>query len=152
HSPKLMGSLTQYKGNDDSPGNKVYIRYADVLLWKAEALNETGSPGEAVALVNQIRERARTTPTADGSAVPPGTLPPRANSNDPDEVRLWIQGERRVEFGFESQRFNDLKRWGIAKGVLNALGKSFEDKHYLYPVPQADRDRSGGSITQNPHY
>lgn len=152
HSPKLMGSVTEYKGNDDSPGNKVYIRYADVLLWKAEALNENGSPNEAVTLINEIRERARTTPTADGSIVPAGTLPPRPNSNDQDQVRQWIQSERRVELGFESQRFNDLKRWGTAGSVLGDLGKSFEDKHYLYPIPQADRDRSGGSITQNPHY
>lgn len=152
HSPKIMGSITDYKGNDDSPGNKVYIRYADLLLWKAEALNENGNPGDAVDLINQIRERARTTVTADGSTVPAGTLPPRPDSNDQAQVRQWIRSERRVELGFESQRFNDLKRWGIAESVLQDLGKNFQAKNYLYPIPQAEVDRSGGSIAQNPDY
>lgn len=152
HSPKIMGSITDYKGNDDSPGNKVYIRYADVLLWKAEALNESGSPADAVTIINQIRERARNTPTADGAVVPDGTLPPRPSSNDQAQVRAWIQLERRVELGFESQRFNDLKRWGIAESVLTDLGKNFEERNYLYPIPQADIDKSGGSIVQNPDY
>lgn len=152
HSPKIIGSVTDYKGNDDSPGNKVYIRYADVLLWKAEALNESGNPLDAIPIINQIRERARNTPTADGSVVPGGTLPPRPSSNDQAQVRAWIQSERRVELGFESQRFNDLKRWGIAESVLTDLGKNFEERNYLYPIPQADIDKSGGSIVQNPDY
>jgi hypothetical protein len=40
--------------------------------------------------------------------------------------------ERRVELGFESQRFNDLKRWKIAKPALTALGKNFQDRNYYY--------------------
>jgi len=44
----------------------------------------------------------------------------------------WLRHERRVELGFESQLFNDLKRWGIAKQVLTALGKNFQDFNYLY--------------------
>ena len=46
----------------------------------------------------------------------------------------------------------DLKRWGIAKQVLTALGKNFQDRHNLYPIPQGEIDKSGGSITQNPGY
>jgi hypothetical protein len=151
-SPKILGSITDFKGNADSPGNKVYIRYADVLLWKAEALNESGNPLEAVAIINQIRERARNTPTASGEVVPASTLPDRPNSNDQAQVRSWIQSERRVELGFESQRFNDLKRWGIAQTVLQDLGKNFQTHNNLYPIPQADIDKSGGSIIQNPGY
>jgi len=60
--------------------------------------------------------------------------------------------ERRVELGFESQRFNDLKRWETAKAVLVALNKNFQDHNYLYPIPQGEIDKSGGSITQNPGY
>jgi hypothetical protein len=60
--------------------------------------------------------------------------------------------ERRVELGFESQRFNDLKRWGLAKSFLTGLGKNFQDKNYLYPIPQGEIDKSGGTITQNPGY
>jgi hypothetical protein len=54
--------------------------------------------------------------------------------------------------GFESQRFNDLKRWGLAKDFLTGLGKNFQDKNYLYPIPQGEIDKSGGGITQNPGY
>jgi starch-binding outer membrane protein, SusD/RagB family len=64
----------------------------------------------------------------------------------------WLVHERRVELGFESQRFNDLKRWKLAKPVLTAVGKNFQDRNYLYPIPQSEIDKSGGSITQNPGY
>jgi len=151
---KLLGATnTTYKGNDDSPGNRIYIRFADVLLWKAEAYNETAQFPEAIAIINQIRARARTSLTADGTTVPPaGTLPDRPASTDKAQIKAWLIHERRVELGFESQRFNDLKRWGIAKQVLSALGKNFQDYNYLYPIPQSEIDRSGGSIEQNPGY
>ncbi|MGV8813746.1 MAG: RagB/SusD family nutrient uptake outer membrane protein [Gelidibacter sp.] len=150
---KLLGNTVgDDKGNDDSPSNKIYIRYADVLLWKAEALIETGAYNDAIAIINQVRERARTTPTADGSAIPSGTLAARPNSTDPVQVKNWLMHERRVELGFESQRFNDLKRWGIAKSFLTGLGKNFQDKNYLYPIPQGEVDKSAGTITQNPGY
>nr|WP_321485546.1 RagB/SusD family nutrient uptake outer membrane protein [uncultured Draconibacterium sp.] len=152
HASKILGSTTEYMGNDDAPGNKVYIRYADVLLWKAEALIETEDLDGAVAIINQIRERARTTPAADGSVIPEGTLPDRISSSDKTEVMEWLMHERRVELGFESQRFNDLKRWGNAKTVLTALGKNYQDHNVLYPIPQRDIDKSGGSIDQNSGY
>ncbi len=88
-----------------------------------------------------------------GNAVPAGTLPDRSSSvTDKAQIKAWLIHERRVELGFESQRFNDLKRWGIAKQVLTALGKNFQDRNYLYPIPQGEIDKSGGSITQNPGY
>ncbi|MCF4101395.1 RagB/SusD family nutrient uptake outer membrane protein [Gillisia sp. M10.2A] len=150
---KILGNTAgNHKGNDDSPSNKIFIRYADVLLWKAEALNETGDYTGAVAIINQIRERARTSTTADGSAIPAGTLADRPDSTDKVQIKEWLMHERRVELGFESQRFNDLKRWGVAKTVLTSLGRNFQDHHYLYPIPQGDIDKSGGTITQNPGY
>lgn len=152
HPSKILGSTTAYKGDDNSPGNKVYIRYADVMLWKAEALNETGAYANAITILNQIRLRARTSPTADSSVVPAGTLPDRSNSTDKNQIKTWIMSERRVELGFESHRFNDLKRWGTAKTVLTALGRNFQDRNYVYPIPQRDIDKSGGSITQNAGY
>ena len=151
-SDKLCGSVTLYKGDDNGPGNKVYIRYADVLLWKAEALNETGGYPGAIAIINQIRTRARTSPTANGLAVPAGTLADRPSSTDKAVIKGWLMSERRVELGWESQRFNDLKRWGTAKAVLGALGVDFRDHHYLYPIPQLDIDKSGGTIKQNTGY
>jgi hypothetical protein len=150
---KILGNTVgDNKGNDDSPSNKIFIRYADVLLWKAEALNESGDYVGAVTIINQIRERARTSITADGSEVPAGTLADRPNSTDKAQIKTWLMSERRVELGFESQRFNDLKRWGTAKAVLTGLGKNFQDHNYLYPIPQGEIDKSGGTITQNPGY
>ena len=155
---KLLGAtdtatVRLYKGNDDAPSNKIYIRLADVLLWKAEAYNETGMYPQAIAIINTIRSRARTSVAVNGTLPPVGTLPDRdIASTDKNQIKSWLMHERRVELGFESQRFNDLKRWGIAKQVLTALGKNFQDYNYLYPIPQGEIDKSGGSITQNPGY
>ncbi len=141
---KIIGSTTELVNT----GNKIYIRYADVLLWKAEALNKTGDYTGAVAIINEIRKRARTSPTADGSVVPSGTLPDRGASTNPSEIMGWLMHERRVELGFESHRFNDLKRWGTAASEL----LNFQDKHNLYPIPQEEIDKTGGAIAQNPGY
>jgi hypothetical protein len=150
---KLLGATnTTYKGNDDAPGNKIYIRFADVLLWKAEAYNELGNYTQAIALINRVRARARTTPLIGGGLPAAGTLPDRPASTDKATIKTWIMHEREVELGFESQRFNDLKRWKLAKSVLTAMGKNFQDHNYLYPIPQSEIDKSGGSITQNPGY
>ncbi|HVE61259.1 MAG TPA: RagB/SusD family nutrient uptake outer membrane protein [Chitinophagaceae bacterium] len=151
---KLLGATnTTYRGNDDAPGNKIYIRMADALLWKAEAYNELGSYSLAIALINKVRERARTGVTIDGTLPPAGTLPDRnIASTDKAQIKSWIMHERRVELGFESQRFNDLKRWNIAKQVLTTVGKNFKDFNYYYPIPQGEIDKSGGTITQNTGY
>jgi len=151
---KLLGSTsTLYKGNDDAPSNKIYIRLADVLLWKAEAYNETGNYPAAIAIINTIRNRARTGVAVSGAVPPAGTLPDRAASVDKVQIKAWLVHERRVELGFESQRFNDLKRWKMASAVLtSAIGKNFKPFNYLYPIPQGEIDKSGGSITQNTGY
>ncbi|RZJ66317.1 MAG: RagB/SusD family nutrient uptake outer membrane protein [Flavobacterium sp.] len=150
---KMLGTLDgTFKGNDDAPTNKIYIRFADVLLWKAEALLESGDYAGSVAIINQIRNRARTSVAADGSTPPAGTLSDRPASTNAAEVKNWLIQERRVELGFENQRFLDLKRWGIAQEVLNAQGIDFEAKHNLYPIPQSERDASAGTLTQNDGY
>ena len=154
YSPKLLGSTDgRYKGNADSPGNRVFIRYADVLLWKAEALIELGQAEEGLEIVDRIRERARNTPSIKGIETPPDVLPGYAGRGlSQAEAREVLYHERRVELGFESHRFNDLKRWELADEVLTALGKNFQDENYLYPIPQGEIDRSGGQIEQNPGY
>src|SRR5690606_22004698 len=151
---KLLGATnTDNKGNDDSPVNRIYIRWADVLLWKAEAYNELGNYPEAIGIINDIRARARTTPVLGGGTAPAGTLPERnAAVTDPALVKQWLDHERRVELGFESHRFSDLRRWGTAKAVLTAMGKNCQDRNYLYPIPQGEVDKSAGSITQNQDY
>ncbi|NMH26899.1 RagB/SusD family nutrient uptake outer membrane protein [Flavobacterium silvaticum] len=150
---KLLGSLDgTFKGNDDAPVNKIYIRYADCLLWKAEALLNSGDTAGAVTIINQVRNRARTTVAADGSTPPAGTLPDRSSAADANQVRQWLIHERRVELGFESQRLLDLKRWGIAQQVLDGQGINFQEKHMLYPIPQSDVNATAGTLTQNPGY
>ncbi len=150
---KMLGSTDgTNKGNDDAPNNKIYMRYGDALLWKAEALNESGDYAGAIAIINQIRNRARTTPDVDGNLPPAGTLADRPASTDKATIKGWLITERRVELGFENQRMLDLKRWGIAKQVMTAHGKNFQDKHMLYPIPQSEIDASAGTLTPNPGY
>lgn len=150
---KMLGSTDgANKGNDDAPNNKIYIRYADALLWKAEALLESNDYSGAIDIINQIRQRARTTPNIDGIMPPAGTLSDRPAANDYQTVKNWLIQERRVELGFENQRMLDLKRWGIAKQVMTAHGKNFQDKHMLYPIPQSEIDASAGTLTQNEDY
>ena len=81
-----------------------------------------------------------------------GTLPDRPASTDKATIKNWLIAERRVELGFESQRMLDLKRWKLAKSVMASNGKNFLDKHYLYPIPQAEVDASAGTVIQNPGY
>lgn len=150
---KILGTTNGNNlGNDQSPGNKVYFRLADVLLWKAEALNETGDYAAAIEILNQIRTRARTTITIDGTIPPAGALPNRPASADKNTVKEWIISERRAELGFENQRMADLKRWGIVKEVMKAHGKNFQDKNMLYLIPQSEIDKTAGKLTQNPGY
>lgn len=149
---KILGTLDgAFKGNDDSPSNKIYIRYADLLLWKAEALVHTGNTAEAIGIINQIRKRARNSITADGTYAPEGTLPDRdIHETNIALITDWLRHERRVELGFESHRFRDLKRWGIAGEVLGSRG--FQNIHHIYPIPQREIDKSGGTIVQNEGY
>lgn len=151
---KILGDLSnKNQGYDDAPSNKVYIRYADVMLWKAEALIETGKVSDAIDIINEVRERARNTVGVDGETkAPAGTLPDRDRLGSKEQAWEWLIHERRVELGLESHRFRDLKRWGIAKKVLNANGQAFTDRNYLFPIPQKDIDKSGGKLIQNPGY
>ena len=119
------------------------IRYADVLLMGAESANEKGIPGEAIDYLEQVRARARGT---NSNILPKATT-------DQGELREAIRHERRVELGLEFDRFYDLVRWGIAKEVLRAAGKTnYQDKNALLPLPQTEIDKSKGVLVQNPDY
>lgn len=149
---KLLGSIDEkYKGNDDSPGNKIYIRFADVLLWKSEALIKTGQVEEGLKIIDEIRLRAQNTPFPDGS-MSSGLMMYVGKGMSQSDAEKVLMNERRLELGFESQRFNDLKRWGIAENILKEIGKNYESFNSLYPVPQGEIDKSGGQIEQNPGY
>src|SRR5690606_6433557 len=92
---KIMGDLnSNNKGKEDAASNKVYGRWANALLWKAEALNDLGNYPESISLINQIRTRARTSTNFDGGAAPAGTLPDRPASTDKAQIKNWIIQER----------------------------------------------------------
>lgn len=122
--------------------NRRLIRYADVLLIAAEALNENDKPGEALTYLNQVRERAR-----QGN---PDILPD-ITVTDKDSLRDLIIEERRVELALEGHRFWDLVRTGKAPEVLGPYGFE-EGKHELLPIPQSEIDLSQGSLTQNENW
>lgn len=145
------------------------IRYADVLLMYAEALLESGGDKQTVAdYINQVRSRAAASSHTDAEAtsrvraVPATPLRPVAAS---DDLRAAVRHERRVELGGEYGRLFDLLRWNIyvttmkdfsTKPYANGKGNSFKSpasgNKYLFPVPQTEIDKSGGSIKQNPGY
>jgi starch-binding outer membrane protein, SusD/RagB family len=122
--------------------NRRLMRYADVLLMAAEALNENNKPGEALTYLNQVRARARA-----GNAA---TLPDITVTNK-DALRDIILSERRVELALEGHRFWDLIRTGRANQVLGPRG-FIAGKHELLPVPQTEIDLSQGALTQNPNW
>ena len=122
------------------------IRYADLLLWYAEALNEEGQPVNALGPLNQVRKRARESYLYDPNLPHYGTVPagllPDVTYTDQIDVRASIQHERRVELGFEFHRYFDVIRWGAAYAtqvMSNSPGFNYEnDKHF--PIPQSERD------------
>ena len=125
---------------DTSPMNFPVLRYADVLLMKAEALNELGRTPEAEAPLNAVRARAG--------------LPAVQNLNQA-QFREKVLHERRMELAFEGQRWFDLIRvnngqYGL--DFLHSIGKTnATTKHLLFPIPQKERD-SNPNLTQNPGY
>ncbi|MFT4970814.1 MAG: hypothetical protein ACI9JY_000009 [Saprospiraceae bacterium] len=122
--------------------NRRIIRYADILLMHAEALNENGKTPEALTFLNSIRARAR----GDNSGVLPDiTVTGKA------AVRDAILEERKYELAFENRRFWDLVRTGKAAEVLEPFG-FIAGKNELLPIPQSEIDVSQGRITQNPGY
>lgn len=117
----------------NSPNNWRYIRYADVLLMYAEALNATGSTATAYQYVDRVRERAGLPTLTD--AMPDLTQV---------EFLEQIKHERVTELSGEGHRWNDLIRWGDAGEEAATRDAGFNNfvvgKHELLPVPQQERD------------
>ena len=134
--------------NFNSGINFRIIRYADVLLLQAEALNELGQPTAAVSLVNQVRARVGLGPVS------------AANAGSQAALRLFMRDERARELAGEGQRWFDIKRWGLLDNqagldYLIARDPDFTNfvlgKSGLLPIPQTDIDLDP-SIKQNPGY
>lgn len=124
-----------------SPLNFPVLRYADVLLMKAEALNELGRTDEAETPLTLVRGRAGLDPV-DGLSK--------------DEFRLKVLHERRMELAFEGDRWFDLIR--VADGqygldFLHSIGKTAAtSKHLLLPIPQVDYEANPNLLPNNPGY
>ena len=149
--------------------NYSMIRFADVLLWSAEAEVEVGSLEKARTLVNLVRARAAN----PASWVPgsPATYSVGLYASFPsqDVARTAVRFERRLELAMEGHRFFDLVRWGIAATTLNAyIAKEKSLRQYLqaatfvagkseyFPIPQGEIDQSqvngAPTLKQNPGY
>ena len=144
--------------------NTPLIRYADVLLWKAEALIELDRYDEALPIINRIRERAKnsTSKLHNASIYNMGLY---TSFDSKEQARAALRFERRLELGLEGHRFFDLVRWGIAKETIDsylaieAVRKPYlvdaiftKGKHEYLPIPNQQMILSGGSYTQNPGY
>lgn len=138
---KFLIPLSVSPSYDNSPLNFPIIRFSDILLMKAEALNELGQTAQAEAPLNRVRKRAGLADVATGLSQA--------------DFREAVLRERRMEFAFEGQRWFDLIR--VNKGqygldFLHSIGKTnATQKHLLFPIPQIEIDRNP-KLTQNPGY
>lgn len=138
---KFLIPLSVSPSYDNSPLNFPILRFSDILLMKAEALNELGQTALAEAPLNRVRKRAGLADVATGLS--------QAG------FREAVLRERRMEFAFEGQRWFDLIR--VNKGqygldFLHSIGKTnASQKHLLFPIPQIEIDKNP-KLTQNPGY
>lgn len=141
---KFQNDHWRNQENYRSPNNWRYIRYADVLLMYAEALNETGKTAQAYPYVDQVRQRAG---LAKLSTAKPGLTQAQFLNQ--------LKHERVTELSGEGHRWNDLARWGDLGPQLAPRDPAFstfvKGKSELLPIPQTDRDLNP-SLTQNPGY
>lgn len=152
--------------NDKSNVNWYVLRYADVLLLYAEALNECkgGPTNEAYAAVNKVRRRGYGNPTSTTGC-------DLVSGMTQEEFRQAVRQERAYELAFEGHRRLDLVRWGIYYQTIQDTYKALanwwttdsgtfnyavyrytqEGKHELMPIPQHDKDLCK-QFEQNPNW
>jgi starch-binding outer membrane protein, SusD/RagB family len=163
---KDKGTLSTTTGWATGVNSNSYraIRYAHVLLWRAEVAAETGDLVTATSLVNQIRTRAqaekvmgrcRTFVLSSQTGLKIATSVPAANYlvnpypatfANLDAARKAIRTEQRLEMAMEGFRFFDLVRWGIAQTTISAYieqDKAFRSllggtKPAVYASPKND--------------
>ncbi|MDG1729152.1 MAG: RagB/SusD family nutrient uptake outer membrane protein [Algibacter sp.] len=147
NGPTRFGTKKYIRTGPDSEGNAVFgegsqdfyvIRYADILLMRAEAMAETGNVSGASALVTEVRNRVGM----------PSVEDVEGDVNQPEMIAI-VRHERRVEFAMEGLRFMDLKRWGT---IEEAFNRAIADpvgpynpqyrggKSEVFPIPQSEID------------
>jgi len=130
--------ITQNPARNDSRADWKVIRYADVLLMLAEAMNENGKTADAIPYLNRIRERA-------GVSVYPTTM-------SQAETRDAIEKERRLELCFEGVRWFDLVRTGKAYDVMKDAGMAAFMTVFPLPLTQVQLINNPSILPQNPGY
>ncbi|WP_329904419.1 RagB/SusD family nutrient uptake outer membrane protein [Porphyromonas pogonae] len=120
---KMLPSTQQGMDQNYCAINIPLMRYANVMLFKAEVLNALGRSAEAIPLINEIRKVH-------------GNMPPMKGSS-PSEVMAQIEHERMIEFPLENWRWYDLRRWGKLTQAMSAAKRSGfnESKNSFYPLP-----------------
>ena len=126
--------------------DNIILRYADVLLMYAEALNEVGYNGSqtapATVALNAVHTRAGLTPI-DITSVP-----------DQASFRKAVMLERQKEFPYEGQRWFDAVRMGGAQEAAAAEGHTIQQYQFLFPIPTSELERINNEsiMWQNPGY
>ena len=127
--------------NNDASNNYPVIRYADVILMYAEALNQNGKTAEACKYLNMTRRRGFGYQTTETSSVD-------LQTTDKAQFALMVEQERRVELAFENHRWFDLIRTGRAVEVMRSKGFSLNETNLICPIPQKQIDVNP-KLTQN---
>ena len=134
----------EFSSANDVGNDFPVLRYADVLLMYAEALNEVGysATGEAFTSLNAVRNRA---------AAPVYTA---AQLTTQAAFRTAVINERRLELALENDRWFDLVRTGTAVDALKVTGITVPPNRLVYPIPQSEIDTYNNPATfpQNPGY
>ncbi|MBK5722825.1 RagB/SusD family nutrient uptake outer membrane protein [Dysgonomonas sp. Marseille-P4677] len=123
------------------------LRWADVLLMYAEALNEVAYDGSATSPALKALNEVRTRSLANGSY----TIDKLSNQ---DSFRKAVFLERRLEFPMEMQRWFDLIRSGDAISAIGKIGYNIDSHDFLYPVPYSEVSlrNDANKFPQNPGY
>jgi len=157
----LSGTESYWASTELTANNVNLIRFADVLLWAAEADLQLGDPATALTLVNRVRSRAAdptgwvygggATYDATKGTYSPQTTPaanykiglyPAGAFSDPVYAMKAIMFERRLELSMEGHRFFDLVRWGVADVVLNAYAAHEQTVVPVYVGAQFTKGKS----------
>lgn len=149
HFGKFWDQEAEPRGNN-TDADVIYLRYADILLIYAEALNEinNGPTAEAYDAINQVRKRARFNGEIEQNILPD------LSGLSYQQFKDAILEERRLEFVMEGQRWGDLVRMGKLVEKVNGSGKenvSPSETHNLFPIPQRERNINK-NLSQNPGY
>lgn len=150
-----------------SPMNRIVLRYADVLLMRAEALVQLNrNIPEAIEIVNSLRNRARQSTASISDyerqyGVRFNIRPYNGTYAQADALKI-VKMERRLELAMESERFFDLVRWGEAADVINRYYADEADNCAIYsnasftrnkneylPIPFSQISASNGHYKQN---